>query len=190
MSRIDDLQLQIIDLKNQIRDLQKEAPGDLSKEYTFEGVSGSVSLTSLFGARQDLIVIHNMGIDCPYCTLWADGFNGFVRHLETRASFVVVTPDPIEIQQQLARDRGWTFRMVRDISTEFTKDMGFLKPYGTATVPSLWPGVSSFYRNERTEIMRVNQMNLGPNDDFCAVWPLLDMLKGGVGDWEPLPPHR
>jgi predicted dithiol-disulfide oxidoreductase (DUF899 family) len=35
-----------------------------------------VRLSSLFGKKDELILIDNMGQGCPYCTMWADGFNG------------------------------------------------------------------------------------------------------------------
>ncbi|HJT09252.1 MAG TPA: DUF899 family protein, partial [Candidatus Nitrosotalea sp.] len=43
-----------------------------------------VNLSKLFGKKKDLIIVHNMGKTCPYCTMWADGFNGLLPHLEDR----------------------------------------------------------------------------------------------------------
>jgi len=40
-----------------------------------------VRLSSLFGSNKDLILIHNMGRQCSYCTMWADGFNGVLDHM-------------------------------------------------------------------------------------------------------------
>ena len=40
-----------------------------------------VRLSSLFGEKDELILVHNMGRGCPYCTMWADGFNGVLPHL-------------------------------------------------------------------------------------------------------------
>ena len=37
-------------------------------------------------AHDRLLMIHNMGEACRYCTLWADGFNGFLPHLEDALS--------------------------------------------------------------------------------------------------------
>ena len=47
---------------------------------------------SCSATKRDLIVIHNMGASCPYCTLWADGFNGIYDHLADRAAFVALQP--------------------------------------------------------------------------------------------------
>src|SRR2546429_1576312 len=59
----------------------------IDKEYRFETDEGSASLTDLFRGRSQLLVYHFMfGPDytagCPSCSAIADGFNGFVVHLE------------------------------------------------------------------------------------------------------------
>jgi predicted dithiol-disulfide oxidoreductase (DUF899 family) len=78
-------------------------------DYTFATADGTVRLSALFSGNRDLIVIHNMGTTCPYCTLWADGFNGISDHLASRAAFVVSSPDRPEVQKKFAAGRGWRF---------------------------------------------------------------------------------
>ena len=34
-----------------------------------------IKLSQLFGTKKDLILVHNMGKSCPYCTMWAEGVN-------------------------------------------------------------------------------------------------------------------
>ena len=46
-------------------------------------LAGETTLLDLFGDRDTLLAIHNMGQGCRYCTLWADGFNGLLPHLES-----------------------------------------------------------------------------------------------------------
>jgi len=69
--------------------------------------------------------------------------------------------------------------MVCSLGDTFTQDMGFHGEDG------YWPGVSAFRRDEDGRMHRVAKSFFGPGDDFCAVWPLFDLLEGGVGDWEP-----
>src|SRR5437660_1814645 len=58
--------------------LRQQLPQPAVHNYTLTGPGNTpVSLASLFGEHEDMIVIHNMGVWCAYCTLWADGFNGF-----------------------------------------------------------------------------------------------------------------
>ncbi|HEY4822831.1 MAG TPA: hypothetical protein VIH83_04000 [Candidatus Bathyarchaeia archaeon] len=47
------------------------------REYVLtDSEGGKAALSTLFGKKDDLILVHNMGRSCPYCTMWADGFNG------------------------------------------------------------------------------------------------------------------
>ena len=99
--------------------------------------------------------IHNMGKGCPYCTLWADGFNGVAKHLEA-------------------------FNMASAHGTSFAKDLGFQAKDG-----SYRPGVSVFRKQKNGMIVRVSKAQFGPGDDFCSVWHLFDLLPRGRTGWEP-----
>ena len=69
-----------------VTELRKKLDNKLVPDYTLKDPDGHpVNLHSLFGTKDDLIIIHNMGKSCPYCTLWADGLIGFKKHLENRA---------------------------------------------------------------------------------------------------------
>jgi predicted dithiol-disulfide oxidoreductase (DUF899 family) len=121
-----------------------------------------------------------MGQKCVYCTLWADGLNGLARHLEGRAAFVVSSPDDPATQGAFAASRGWTFRMVSVKGSSFARDMGFEPEAG-----KYWPGVSAFHKSEDGTITRTGSASFGPGDEFCAVWPLLELLKDGADGWKP-----
>ena len=135
-------------------------------------------LSELFGDKDTLFVIHNMGTTCRYCTLWADGFNGVLPHLQSRAAFVVSSPDEPARQQQFANSRGWKFPMVSHQGTSFAGDMGYASERGFA------PGISVF-RKAGGRILRVSDTRMGPYDDFCSVYHFFDLIPGGAGDWAP-----
>jgi predicted dithiol-disulfide oxidoreductase (DUF899 family) len=148
-------------------------------DYDLERADGGkTTLSQLFGDKNNLIVIHNMGASCSYCTLWADGFNGVYPHLADKAAFVVATPDPSPSQRKFAEGRGWRFPMVSTNGTSFAKDCG----YEESGKPR--PGVSIFTRKDG-KILRVADEPLHPGDDFCIVWPIFDLLPGGAGGWKP-----
>ena len=149
------------------------------KDYLLAGPDGRVRLSGLFRGKKDLIVIHNMGRSCPYCTMWADSFNGLRHHFADRAGFAVVSPDAVGPQQRFAQSRGWAFPLYSGKGSTFIKDMGFLPKPGEP-----WPGVSTFRRQGR-KIYRIASAGFGPFDQFCATWPLFALLDGGVGDWAP-----
>jgi predicted dithiol-disulfide oxidoreductase (DUF899 family) len=149
------------------------------KDYTFTRSSGEAAgWKDLFGKKKDLIVIHNMGRTCPYCTLWADGFNGVYDHLASRAAFVVATPDKPEAQAKFAAARGWRFPMISYEGTSLAEDTG----YGENG--SYYPGVSVFQKHAG-KVVRVSDTSFEPGDLFCGVWHLLDLIPQGVDGWRP-----
>lgn len=178
---IEALTRQIMELKEKLKEAQRNYPREEVRDYTFQDWDGATtSLSELFGDRTDLLVVHNMGKGCVYCTLWADGLNGLIKPLEDRAAFVVVSPNDPATQKQFAASRGWRFKMVSSEGDTFTGDMGFWNESD-----GYWPGVSAFTKTPDGKIYRTGKSFFGPGDDFCAAWPLFDLLADGVNDWEP-----
>ncbi len=152
-------------------------------EYALTESGNPVYLDSLFGTMKDLVVIHNMGRSCRYCTLWADGLNGLLNHLQSRTAIVLVNRDPDDVQIEFAQQRGWGFRVLRDTDGHFTKQMGFaVEADGDV---SLWPGYSTFHRNETGTITRVGFDMFGPGDMYMPVFPMFELLEHGLHGWEP-----
>ena len=169
---------QIVELRGKMRELQQSVEPEEVKDYEFSSAEGKVRLSKLFGDKEYLFVIHNMGAGCRYCTLWADGFNGSLPHIENRAAFVVASPDDPVAQQKFKTERGWRFRMVSHCDTNFAGDMGYRSDNG-------WPpGVSVFHKRGQ-KIYRVSDTSFQPGDDFCAIWHFFDLLPEGANDWQP-----
>ncbi len=166
-------------LRREMLAIQATAEPEPVRDYVFSTPDGSIQLAEFFGAKDDLIVIHNMGSACSYCTLWADGFNGVHDHLADRAAFVVCSPDAPDAQRRFAAGRGWRFPMVSHRGTSFAADMGYRGEHGG------WlPGVSVF-RRSGAGIVRVADAGFHPHDYFCALWHLFDLLPGGADGWRP-----
>jgi predicted dithiol-disulfide oxidoreductase (DUF899 family) len=169
----------IAGLRQEMRKLQSAVEPQPVEDYRFATGDGEVRLSQLFGDKHDLFVIHNMGTSCPFCTLWADGFDGVYEQLANRAAFVVTSPDPPEVQRTFAARRGWRFPMASHDGTSFAGDMGYRGPDG-----GFRPGVSAFQKHAG-RIVRVADQGLQPLDDFCMVWHLFDLLPEGAGGWMP-----
>ena len=106
------LQKEIEQNTNKILELRSNLELEPVNDYALKDWNGNeVLLSSLFDERDELMIIHNMGKRCVYCTLWADGFNGSVLPLNDRMPFVVTSPDAPEIQKEFAESRGWNFKM-------------------------------------------------------------------------------
>ncbi|MDR4306099.1 DUF899 family protein [Chelatococcus sambhunathii] len=179
--RLAALRSRISDLRREIREVQGAIEPEQVADHEFIGADGPVRLSNLFAGRRDLFVVHNMGASCPNCTLWADGYNGVYRHLASRASFVVASPDPTDIQRRLAEARGWRFPMVSDPGSAFAAAMGYVDAAGRPR-----PGVSAFQLRDGA-IFRVADVGSEPLDDFCIVWHLFEMLPGGADGWRAEP---
>src|SRR4051812_48727230 len=100
----------------------------VDKTYRFETEQGSATLADLFAGRSQLLVYHFMfGPDykagCPSCSSIADGFNGFVPHLENHdVAFTAVSRAPIAALQAYKRRMGWTFAWASSDDGDFNFD--------------------------------------------------------------------
>jgi predicted dithiol-disulfide oxidoreductase (DUF899 family) len=100
----------------------------VEKEYRFETEDGEASLADLFGGRSQLLVYHLMfGPDwtgaCPSCSAIADGFNGFVAHLQHHdVAFYAVSRAPIDKLAAYRQRLGWTFPWASSQGSDFNYD--------------------------------------------------------------------
>lgn len=180
-NEIDELEYQLQDIKQKVAELRRQRPREEIRDYQLRDSEGrEASLSSLFGDQSDLILVHNMGRNCSYCTMWADGFNGLLPHLESRAAFVLTSPDKPEAQKEFVQARGWKFPVYSTAGTSFTADMGF-----DDEKEGLMPGVSVFTKEADGKVYRVSRAEFGPGDNFCATWHFFDLLPEGINGWEP-----
>ena len=169
----------IAEIREKMRKTLAETEPEEVRDYAFAVPDGKRALSDLFGKRDELFMIHNMGRKCPYCTMWADGFSGVYHHLADRASFVVSSPDAPAVQKEFAEGRGWRFPMVSHQGTSFAVDMG----YGSEE-EGWQPGISVL-RREGKRILRLSDTGFHPLDDFSVVWQILDLLPEGPAGWSP-----
>ncbi|MDK9699015.1 MAG: DUF899 family protein [bacterium] len=178
--QIDALEKEIVERKQQLAALRLQGPRSEVPDYTFRRSDGSkVKLSELFGDKSELLIVHNMGKSCPYCTLWADGFNGLYFHIENKAGFAVSSPDTPEVMNEFAKSRNWRFTMLSTQENSFKRDLGF------EVNGDYLPGVSSFAKTPEGKIEHVAWSYFGPGDDFNATWFFFDLLPSGRADWHP-----
>jgi predicted dithiol-disulfide oxidoreductase (DUF899 family) len=100
----------------------------VEKDYRFETDDGSASLIDLFRGRSQLLVYHFMfgpeyEAGCPACSAIADGFNGFVVHLENHdVAMTAVSRAPLAKLQDYKRRMGWTFPWASSFDSDFNYD--------------------------------------------------------------------
>ena len=182
--KISQLERRIGELTAELGALRKAKSGTPVPNYTFDTLSGETTLLDLFGESDQLLVIHNMGQGCRYCTLWADGFNGLLGHLEAALAVVLVSKDPPALQRTFAQSRGWRFRLASHGGGDYIREQGV---YGQA---ENYPGAVVYERKgpvdgepsltspglgRRGTILRKNACAFGPGDLYCALWGLLGL---------------
>lgn len=172
--QINALEQEIFQKKKQLLELRKSVGERLVPNYEFVTSSNQqTTLLDLFGDKNELFVIHNMGRGCSYCTMWADGFNGVYHHLVSKAGFVLASPDELSVQEDFAAERKWQFPMISVRGNSFTSDVGFI------IEKQHYPGVSTFRKDEDNNIYLYAQAFFGPGDDYCVPWHLFDLLPSG-----------
>lgn len=172
------LETQISELTMKLNQLRIAEPGREVRNYNFTTLAGESSLLELFGERDTLLLIHNMGQACRYCTLWADGFNGFLPHLESVMSVVLVSKDSPELQRQFANNRGWRFRLASHGGGDYIIEQSAQE--GSANMPG-----AVVYTRDGSVIRRKNAVVFGPGDMFCPAWNLLALAGRDEAKWTP-----
>ena len=177
-SEIQSLEQQIFELNTKLTALRKDSPGVEVADYPFTTDAGATTLTELFGDNDKLLMIHNMGQGCRYCTLWADGFNGFLPHLESALSVVLVSKDSPAEQRRFATSRGWRFRLASHGGGDYIKEQSVIE--GQENMPG-----ATLYERRDGKIFRKNAAIFGPGDNFCSAWDLLGLAGLDASSWTP-----
>ena len=161
-----------------LNDLRKENRGADVSNYAFSTLEGETTLLELFGDHDRLLLIHNMGQGCRYCMVWADGLNGFLPHLESTMSVVMVSKDDPHTQQRYANSRRWRFRMASHGGGDYISEQS------TVAEANNMPGVVC-YHLEGDKILRSNSATFGPGDLYCSLWSFLALAGWTADDWTP-----
>ena len=177
-TEIQELEHEIFELTAKLNNLRKSSAGDEVRNYAFATISGETDLRSLFGDKSQLLLIHNMGQACRYCTLWGDGFNGFLKHLESVMAVVLVSKDPPELQRQFANSREWRFRLASHGGGDYIREQTVMD--GEENMPG-----AVVYERDGDKITRKNSCIFGPGDIYCSMWGLLGFAGLGADNWTP-----
>jgi predicted dithiol-disulfide oxidoreductase (DUF899 family) len=181
----------------------------IEKEYVFDGPTGKMTLTDLFGGQSQLIIYHFMfGPDwkegCPHCSFWADHFDSATIHLGQRdTAFAVVSRAPWKEIEPFKKRMGWRFTWVSSFRTDFNFDFNVsFTPEQLKTGLAIYnfapldmdiderEGVSAFYRDKVGGIYRTYSSYARGIDLMNTTYNFLDLTaKGrdenpeGTRDW-------
>jgi predicted dithiol-disulfide oxidoreductase (DUF899 family) len=153
----------------------------------------TVRLSELFSAPDRALVVQHVMYGkrqtspCPMCTMWVDGLDAVVPHIEQQADYVVASAaDPASLRAH-ARARGWhNVRLLSCGDSTFQYDFCAEDEEGnqnsTFSVFTLDPdgGPRHFYSSHPQMADDVNERGI---DLMSPVWNLLDLTPRGRGDW-------
>ena len=172
------LERQIFELTAKLNALRRDNDPRPVPNYRFDTLTGEVTLLDLFAGRDRLLAIHNMGQGCRYCTLWADGFNGMLAHLEDVMSVVLLSGDPPALQREFASSRNWRFRLASHGGGAYIVEQTVMD--GVDNMPG-----AVLYERQGGQVLRKNSCVFGPGDLYCSLWNLLGLAGLGEAEWTP-----
>lgn len=161
---------------SELSELRAQADPVPLKDYEFIGSDHkTVKLSELMGDSDRMIIVHNMGRQCPYCTVWADGFSDSYHRISKKVPFVVTSKETVEEQKKNIEERNWQFPMVSSKDNRFLEDLGFLPG------DLIYPGLAHVSKNPAGELFFHSRHTFGGGDNFGMLWHILDL----VGKWDP-----
>lgn len=181
--QISEMQSQIQELQKNIQALRKSIQAEPIQDYELTDKEGKkVMLSSLFQEKDELLLIHNMGKECRYCTMWADGLRGFSEVISDRMPWVLASPNEPSVLKEFSESRNWNFNVVSFAGTSLGKDMGYETEKEGKTM--YHPGVSALIRKDG-QIYRTGKDSFGPGDPYNSVWHFFDLFPKGADGWQP-----
>jgi predicted dithiol-disulfide oxidoreductase (DUF899 family) len=152
-----------------------------------------IRLSELFSAPHRALVVQHVMYrkrqtsSCPMCTLWVDGLDGVVPHIERNVDFVVASAAEPAALRSHARARGWgKVRLLSCGDNAFQYDLGAEDEEGhqnsTFSVFTLDPDGTPrhFYTCHPQMADDVSERGV---DLLSPVWHLLDLTPHGRGEW-------
>jgi predicted dithiol-disulfide oxidoreductase (DUF899 family) len=158
-------------LDEKIKTLSDALPKKEIQDYALKDSDGKVvNLSSLFSDKDYVIIILNMGASCGICTVYGDQFNGGLKHLNSVASFYVVSGDEPKDMKEFAAKQGWKFTMLSRKGLPFGKDLGVENEKGDGM-----PGILVLEKKDK-KILIYKQLNFFKGDRIAGLLDVLWMI--------------
>jgi predicted dithiol-disulfide oxidoreductase (DUF899 family) len=191
-----------IELRRQIERVaaQRRAlpPGGLVPEdYRFDGESGAVTLSQMFGDKDTLVTYNWMfgpqrERPCPMCTSLLSAFDGEMPDVLQRVAYAVIAGSPIERMVAFKRERGWRhLRLYSSGGNTFNRDYAAELPGdGDHAAINVFTRRNGELRHFWGEEMGSETADPGQDPrgapDPMPIWSILDLTPAGRGaDWYP-----
>ncbi|MEK6273580.1 MAG: DUF899 domain-containing protein [Actinomycetota bacterium] len=133
----------------------------VEKEYSFETVEGTKTLTELFDGRSQLLIYHFMfgptyEAGCTVCSSITDTIDPNAVHLAAAdVTMLLVSRAPVEKLQAYKKRMGWGLDWASAGGSDFNRDLGFthteeeLRPFLEGDIP---PTVKQMAERSGTDV--------------------------------------
>lgn len=175
---IRELEEQALVIVGRLEVLRRGNTPDPVRNHSFDTLVGTTDLLTLFAGKKSLLIIHNMGDGCRWCTSWADGLNAALPHLEERFSVVLANKNTPAEQRKFALERGWGFRMVSHGGGDYAIEQSVT---GDGTD---MPGITCYILKDG-QIFRKNASVFGPGDFFNPLFHVATLAGIGLEELTP-----
>ena len=169
-----------VTLSTEIGALRRQQKWLPIKNYKLRSTMGSTFIRNLLHPPRPLLVIHNMGVTCSFCTVYADGLNGIFSYLTNFVDPILVSPDFPQILEGFSRSRNWKFPVFSIAGTTLSTDSGF-----ACESNNLLPGLLVVEMAGK-ELHVTAKYVFEPGDHFSPLWPILSMTGINTSGWEPI----
>ena len=197
-------EVELIEQRERVAALRRALPeGTVVDDYVFlegpreldagDSPVREVRLSDLFTAPDRPLVVYHLMYGkaqtspCPMCTMWIDGFNGVAHHVEQNADLVIVAAADPTMLRAHARSRGWNrLRLLSCGDNTFKFDLRSEDEDGSqdSTVSVFERDVTGAVRHVYTAHPWISdEMRERGIDQLCPTWHMLDLTRGGRGDW-------
>lgn len=186
-------------LRDELSRQRRQLPWEkVEKQYAFEGSTGKLTLSDLFGKQSQLVIYHFMfgpgwKEGCPSCSYLGDHFEGPSIHLPHRdVTLAVVSRAPIAEIEAFKKRMGWRFPWVSSFGSDFNYDyqVSFTKEdlakgdvyynYEMRKFPAEEaPGASVFAKDKSGDIYHTYSSYGRGLDMFLGTYHFLDIVPKG-----------
>ncbi|ATY32497.1 DUF899 family protein [Sphingomonas psychrotolerans] len=169
----------------------------VTRDYSFEGPEGAVTLAELFGDKETLVVYTWMygpqrERPCPMCTSLLSAWEGEALDIRQRVALAVTARSPLDKLEAFAAERGWRhLPLYSDVNGDFSRDYNAITPEGD-DIPQLLVftrrdgTIRFFWAGEMDDSTADPGQDPRGAPDLMPLWTILDSTPEGRGaDWYP-----
>lgn len=183
-------------MRDEVSRMRRELPWvPVTKDYTFEGPHGNLSLSDLFEHRSQLIIYHFMygpgwKQGCDGCSFLSDHIDGANQHLAHHdVTLIAVSRAPYQEFQAFKKRMGWDFTWISSSPSDFNYDFNVSFKAGekgqynfeefVSDEDEELPGMSCFFKDENGQIFHTYSSYSRGGDILIGTYNWLDIAPLG-----------